>query len=302
MIESRKKKILLFGANGQVGWQLRRSLAPVGELIVCSRDDVDIENFDLLRKAIKQYKPNIIVNATAYTNVDMAETEQDKAEKINATAVRIMAEEAKNLSALLVHYSTDYVFDGNSSKAYLESDQTSPISVYGKTKLLGEEHIINSGCAYLIFRTSWVYSSRRKNFIKTIVSLAKEKEQLKVVSDQLGSPTSADYIADVTALCLSRGINKNEYGIYNLTTDGLISWFDLAKFLIELLRNNGVEIKVPSSNIIPVKTDDSNFVVKRPKFSKLDSKKLKTVFGINIPSWQHHVKYLLEDVKNNNFL
>lgn len=296
------KKILLLGANGQVGWQLQRSLAPIGELVICGREEIDVENFDLLRQTIQKHTPTIIVNATAYTNVDKAESDWHKAERINASAVRVMAEEAKKLSALLIHYSTDYVFDGTSSKPYLESDETNPSSVYGKTKLQGEEYIVNSGCAHLIFRTSWVYSNRGKNFIKTIISLAKNKDKLHVVADQLGSPTSADYIADVTALCLLDNISKEKYGIYNLTTNGIISWYDLAKFSIETLRNKGIKFKVSLENIIPVETDSRKAIVKRPAFSKLDNKKLVTTFGISIPSWQHHVNHLLEFVANNDFM
>ena len=197
-------KILLLGANGQVGWELQRSLAPLGQIKNCDRQTIDIGNFENLRRCLSDFRPEIIVNAAAYTAVDKAESERVKACLINADAVAVLADEAKKLNACLIHFSTDYVFDGTKLNAYLEIDKTNPQSVYGKTKLQGEEAIKNSECNHLIFRTSWIYSTRGVNFAKTIIRLAKEQQELKVVDDQFGVPTSAELVADITALCLNQ--------------------------------------------------------------------------------------------------
>ena len=201
-------KILLLGANGQVGWELQRSLAPLGQMKACDRHALDLGNFEDLRACTRDYRPEIIVNAAAYTAVEKAETEQDKACRINAEAVALLADEAKQLNAWFIHYSTDYVFDGTKSNAYLETDETNPQSVYGKTKLQGEEAIKVSECNHLIFRTSWIFAARGANFVKTMIRLAREQKELKVVSDQIGVPTSAELIADLTALCLYRIYQK----------------------------------------------------------------------------------------------
>ncbi len=287
-------KILLLGANGQVGWQLRRSLMPLSEVKICTRSEADLENHTQIKELIQNYKPSVIVNASAYTAVDKAEKEPEKAESINSTALETLANEAKNLNALLVHYSTDYIFDGKKRESYTETDQPNPLSIYGKTKLAGENKIINSGCNYLIFRTSWVYSERGKNFIKTIINLAKEREELKIISDQIGSPTSADFIADVSAHCITQNLNGKKQGIYNLTSEGEVSWHGLAQFVIKELDNMGMKLKTSTDNITPIATSEYPLPAKRPAYSKLNTEKIRKAFNLNTPNWQYHVKMMLD--------
>jgi dTDP-4-dehydrorhamnose reductase len=291
-------KILLLGADGQIGWQLRRALAPLGSIKACNRSEANLEKPEQIKALITEYSPNIIVNAAAYTAVDKAEEEFKKAALINISAVALIAEEAKKLNALLVHYSTDYVFDGKKSSGYTEDDLTYPLSIYGKTKLEGENKIRESGCNHLIFRTSWVYSNRRNNFIKTIIRLANERKELRIVSDQIGSPTSADFIADVTAHCIIQNHNYKKYGIYNLTSSGEVSWHGLAKFAISELQKDGVNFKTKLENIIPITTEEYPLPAKRPKHSTLNTDKIKKTFKINIPDWQYHVKMMLDSYTN----
>jgi dTDP-4-dehydrorhamnose reductase len=287
-------KILLLGADGQVGWQLRRSLAPLGVVKACNRAVVNLENLAQIKSIIREYAPTVIVNAAAYTAVDKAEEEVNRATLINSTAVGIIAEEAKKLNALLVHYSTDYVFDGKKSNGYDENDLTNPLSIYGKTKLEGENKIIESSCNHLIFRTSWIYSTRGSNFIKTMIRLANEREELRIVSDQIGSPTSADFIADVTAHCIVQSLNDKKYGVYNLTSSGEISWHGLAKFAINELQKTGINFKTIPNNIIPITTEEYPLPAERPKCSELNTNKLQKTFKLNVPEWQYHVRMMLE--------
>lgn len=288
-------KILLLGANGQVGWHLRNSLAKVGVLKACTKSEANLENPKQLKKTIQNYKPNIIVNAAAYTSVDKAEIESKKANIINAIALEILSSEAKNLNAVLVHYSTDYIFDGKKIEGYKENDKPNPLSVYGKTKLDGENNIIGSGCKYLIFRTSWVHSSRGSNFIKKIIKLAKEKEYLNIVSDQTGSPTGANYIANVTAYCL-QNLEDSKYGIYNLTSSGKTNWHELAIFTINQLARYGINVKPKIENIKPILTEDYPLPAKRPKNSKLCTNKIQKTFNLDIPHWEDDVKLTLESL------
>ena len=288
-------KILLLGADGQVGWHLRKSLAIIGNLKACNKSKANLENPQQIKKILQNYKPNIIVNAAAYTAVDKAEEKPEKANIINSIALDILSSEAKNLNALLVHYSTDYIFDGKKIGSYTENDKPNPLSVYGKTKLDGENKIVKSGCKYLIFRTSWVYSTRGNNFIKTIIKLAKEKEYLNIVSDQIGSPTSANYIADATAYCL-QNLKEEQYGIYNITSSGKASWYELATFTINQLIKNKIELKATIKNIKPIPTKDYPLPAERPKNSKLCTDKIQKTFNLDIPHWQNHVKLTLEDL------
>lgn len=291
-------KILLFGADGQVGWQLQRALAPIGDIKICNKVEADLENLSQVKELIQNYNPDVIVNAAAYTAVDKAEKEIKKATSINAIAPAIIAHEAKKIDALLVHYSTDYVFDGKKSSGYNENDITNPLSIYGKTKLEGENKIIESGCKYLIFRTSWVYSLKGSNFIKTIIRLAKEKKELKIVADQIGSPTSADFIADVTAHCIVQAATHKQYGTYNLTASGEVSWYKFAKLIIEELHNAGIELKTLPHNITPINTNQHPLPAQRPQYSKLNTDKLQKTFNLNVPNWQHHVKLMLDTYSN----
>ena len=292
-------KLILLGANGQVGWELQRSLLPLGQLIVCDRKIADLENPDQLRTLINQHQPDIIVNAAAYTAVDKAETEIEKAELVNHHAVSVLANEALNLNATLIHYSTDYVFDGSKVTAYTEDDLTSPQSVYGKTKWMGEEAIRNSGCKHFIFRTSWVFAHRGNNFIKTILRLAKQRDTLSIVSDQYGAPSSASLIADISALCLHHIDSQPDntlYGTYHLTPKGRISWYDFAQYIISKATEAGVELKTASHNIKPIPAKDYPLPAKRPANSELSTQKIEAAFNIQMPEWQSGVDHVLVEL------
>ena len=294
-------KILLLGANGQVGWELQRSLALLGQINSCDRNTLDIGNFESLRKYTSDYRPDVIVNAAAYTAVDRAESEIDSASRINAEAVAVLANEAKKINACLVHFSSDYVFDGTKLNAYLEIDKTNPQSVYGKTKLQGEKAIKESECNHLIFRTSWIYSARRVNFAKTIIRLAKEQDELKVVDDQFGVPTSAELVADVTAHCLNQIAQGNIFlpnvsGTYHLTPAGKTSWHGFAKYIISESLLHGASFNAKPENVIPISTSDFPSPAKRPSNSQLDTQKLRDTFKLTLPPWQTHVKRLITEI------
>lgn len=292
-------KILLLGKDGQVGWELQRSLAPLGELIASGRKDADLEDLDGLRALIRRIQPTVIVNAAAYTAVDKAESDSNKARRINAEAVGVLAEEASRLTAWLVHYSTDYVFDGSKSSAYIEEDPTNPLSMYGKTKLEGEELIRQSKTKHLIFRTSWVYAARGGNFAKTMLRLAKERDQLKVVADQHGAPTSAELIADVTALVLYRiGQNQNASvaGTYHLTANGHTTWHQYAQYVLELAQARGIQLKAGCEAVEPILTEAYPVPAVRPKNSRLNTSKLTQTFHLHLPDWQYHVQRLIDEL------
>jgi len=294
-------KILLLGSNGQVGWELQRSIAMLGELKICDRSTVDFLDLDGLRKLIRSYKPDVIINAAAYTDVDKAESDQENAFQVNSKAVDLLAQEAKALDAWLIHYSTDYVFDGVKMGSYIEEDKTNPLSVYGKTKLQGEEAIKISKCKYLIFRSSWLYGIHGKNFLKSIIKLAKEREELRVVSNQIGAPTSAGLVADVTSLCLYRiALNshssKEISGIYHLTATGKASWYDFAKYvIIESKKVGGVFLTNPE-NIIAINASEYVLPAKRPTNSLLDTQKLCKTFNLQLPVWQIHADRVIRDL------
>ena len=294
-------KLLLLGSNGQVGWELQRSISMLGKLKVCDRNTVDFLDLDGLRKLIRNYKPDVIVNAAAYTDVDKAESDEENAFQVNSKAVDLLAQEAKILDAWLVHYSTDYVFDGEKMSPYIEEDKTNPLSVYGKTKLQGEEVIKKSKCKYLIFRTSWLYGAHGKNFFKTIIKLAKERDELRVVSNQIGAPTSAELVADVTSLCLYR-IARNSHpskeisGIYHLTATGKASWYDFAKYvIIESKKIGGVFLTNPE-NIIAINASEYVLPAKRPANSLLDTQKLCKTFNLYLPSWQIQADRVIKEL------
>jgi len=293
-------KILLLGANGQVGWELQRSLAPLGEVKACGRAEANLENLADLKQLIHNFAPQVIVNAAAYTAVDRAEEEHEKADLINHQAVALLANEAKRLNIWLVHYSTDYIFDGNKTDGYLETDQTNPQSVYGKTKLLGEEAIRNSGCLHLIFRTSWVFATRGNNFAKTMLKLAKQSEELRVIADQHGTPTSAELIADSTALALHRlqqfDTPTNVSGTYHLTANEQTSWFGFAQYLIDEAIQQGFKLTTTMDKIHPITTAEYPLPAKRPRNSQLNSQKLQETFGIHAPFWQTHAKRLITEL------
>ena len=293
-------KILLFGANGQVGRELQRSLNPMGELLACDLEQVDLTDLNAVSTFIHEYKPSVIVNAAAYTAVDKAESEPERAKIINTDAVSLMANEAKKLNAWLIHYSTDYIFDGTkaTNKAYSEGDTPNPLSVYGATKLKSEESILKSGCKHLIFRTSWVYAVHGDDFIKTMLRLAKEKNELRIVADQFGAPTSAELIADITALCLHQLLFSEKetdslIGTYHLTPTGTTNWHEYAKLIITEALNHGASLKVAAENIHSITSSEYPLPAKRPLNSRLDCTKICQTFDICLPHWQNDVRRVI---------
>lgn len=292
-------KILLFGKSGQVGWELQRSLAPLGELVALDRqgDSLlcgDLADPDGLVRTIRTVAPDVIVNAAAYTAVDRAEHEPGQAQTVNALAPGLMAREARALGAWLVHYSTDYVFDGSGTRPWREDDTTAPLNVYGKTKREGEQAIQDSGCKHLVFRTSWVYGTRGRNFPRNLLARAAEQDVLSVVDDQIGAPAGADLIADVTAHAVRQALNApGVSGAYHLTAAGEVSWCDYAHFLVSEARRLGWDIK--ASTIEPVMTGDHPAVARRPLNSRLDCSRLQQAFGLHLPSWQQGVLRWLEE-------
>ncbi len=294
-------KILLFGKGGQVGWELQRSLAPLGDLVALDADSQnlcgDFTNPEGLAQTVRAVAPDIIVNAAAHTAVDQAESEPELARTINALAPGVLAQEAKRSGAWLIHYATDYVFDGSGDKPWLETDPTGPLSVYGKTKLEGEEAIRATGCQHLIFRTSWVYAARGGNFAKTMLRLAQERDLLSVINDQIGAPTGADLVADISAHAIRTALrNPDVGGLYHLVAGGETSWHGYASFVIDFARQAGIEIKVTPEAIQPVPTSAFPLPAPRPKNSRLDTQKLKNTFGLNLPHWQSGVARMLTEI------
>ncbi len=295
-------RILLLGKNGQVGWELQRSLAPLGELISLDRHLLnglqgDLSDLEALRATIRHLKPNVIVNAAAYNAVDKAESEKELAALINTQAVAVMADEAFALNALLVHFSTDYVFSGEGDAPWREDDPVAPLNQYGISKRAGEEAIVASGCSHLIFRTSWVYSVRGNNFAKTMLRLAREREALNVIFDQVGAPTGADLIADVTAHAILKVTQSPDLaGIYHLVAGGEVSWHGYASHVIEFARKIGEQLKVTEVN--PIESAAYPTPARRPLNSRLDTQKLRNNFALCLPEWQSGVNRMLMEVFN----
>jgi dTDP-4-dehydrorhamnose reductase len=300
-------KILLLGKNGQLGWELQRSLAPLGEVVACGRAEADLAKLPDLRALVRKISPQVIVNAAAFTAVDKAESEPDPAFLINGEAVDLLAEEARHLNAWFIHYSTDYVFDGTKKEPYLETDATAPLGIYGKSKLSGEEAIRASGCRHLILRTSWVYAARGNNFIKTILRLAGERDELKVVFDQIGAPTSAELLADVTACCLYRlqydaTFASQHGGTYHLVASDSTSWHGFAQFVLDEALRHGVRLRATSENVLAIPTSEYPLPAKRPSNSRLATQKISSIFGLELPSWQLHAKRIIAEIVNSNGL
>ncbi len=294
-------KILLFGKNGQVGWELQRSLAPLGELVALGSDSQtlcgDFSNLEGIAQTVRTVAPDIIVNAAAYTAVDKAESEPESARTINALAPGVLAQEAKRSGAWLIHYSSDYVFDGSGDTPWLETDSTAPLSVYGTTKLEGEEAIRATGCQHLIFRTSWVYAARGGNFAKTMLRLARERDSLTVIDDQIGAPTGADLLADVTAHAIRMALLHPEVsGLYHLVAGGQTSWHSYAGFVIDVARQMGIETKTAPEAIQPVPSSAFPLPAPRPKNSRLNTGKLQNTFGLNLPHWQNGITRMLTEI------
>ena len=292
-------KILLFGKGGQVGWELQRSLAPLGELVALdagSREMCgDFTDPDGLTRTIRSVKPDVIVNAAAHTAVDKAESEPELVRAINALAPGVLAQEAKRGNAWLIHYSTDYVFDGSGDKPWCETDATAPLSVYGATKLEGEQLIQRSGCNHLIFRTSWVYGARGGNFAKTMLRLAQERDALKVIDDQVGAPTGADLLADITAHAI-RAARPELSGLYHLVAAGETSWHGYARFVLEFALRAGIALKVEPEAIEAVPTSAFPTPARRPLNSRLDTTKLQHTFDLSLPVWQTGVTRMLTEI------
>ena len=294
-------KILLLGKNGQVGWELQRSLAPVGELLALDRHSTDfcgdLSQPERLAQTVRDWRPDVIVNAAAHTAVDKAESEPDLALGLNATAPAALAQAAADIGAWLVHYSTDYVFNGQGEQAWQESDATGPLSVYGQTKLEGEQRIAASGCKHLIFRTSWVYAARGGNFAKTMLRLAAERERLTVIDDQHGAPTGADLIADVTAHAIRQALQQPALsGIYHLVASGETSWHGYASHVITQARCVRPDLALRVNEIAPVPTSSFPTPAQRPRNSRLHTGKLQQAFGLVLPPWQAGVNRLLTEI------
>ncbi len=323
-------KILLLGKGGQVGWELQRSLAPLGEVIALDYDSAeycgDFTNLAGLAATVQAVRPDVIVNAAAHTAVDKAESEPELARTINAQAPGVLAQEAARIGALFVHYSTDYVFDGSGETAWCESDATGPLSVYGQTKLEGERAVAEAGCPYLIFRTSWVYAARGGNFAKTMLKLGSERESLGIIADQIGAPTGAELLADVTAHAVAKYLGSGEWrignrecageggtphsplptpyspspapgfpsGIYHCVAGGETSWHDYACFVFDTARSLGRELKVREIKAIP--TSAYPTPAQRPHNSRLDTTKLQQTFGLTLPHWQQGVARMLTEI------
>ena len=295
-------RILLLGKNGQVGWELQRALAPLGELVALDFDSpapqrADFTNPEELAATVRAIAPQAIVNAAAHTAVDQAESEPELARTINAVAPALLAREAAALGAWLVHYGTDYVFDGSGSAPRSEDAPTAPLSVYGRTKLEGEEAIRASGCTHLILRTSWVYAARGGNFARTMLRLAAERDELAVIADQVGAPTGADLLADVTAHALRAAIaNPALAGTYHAVAAGETSWHGYARHVIEFARAAGQPIRVAAQRVAPIPTSAYPTAARRPLNSRLDTRKLRQAFGLALPDWRVGVERMLREV------
>jgi dTDP-4-dehydrorhamnose reductase len=296
-------KILLLGKNGQVGWELQRSLAPLGEVLALDRHSTtycgDLSKPELLAQTVLTYKPDFIVNAAAHTAVDKAESEPELAKVLNTDAPAALAKAAAQVGAWLVHYSTDYVFDGSGSHARQEGEGTGPLSVYGQTKRDGEKAIVASGCKHLIFRTSWVYAARGGNFAKTMLRLAQERDKLTVIDDQHGAPTGADLIADVTAHAMRRVLNTQNIsfsGVYHLVASGETTWHDYALHVIGKAKTMHPELTWKATEVTPVPTSVFPTPATRPLNSRLCTVKLEQAFGLVLPPWQQGVDRMLEEI------
>jgi dTDP-4-dehydrorhamnose reductase len=294
-------KILLLGKNGQVGWELQRSLAPLGEVIALDRHSTewcgDLSDLAGLADTVRQVRPDVIVNAAAHTAVDKAESEPDLARTLNALAPGVLAQEAVKLNALLVHYSTDYVFDGSGESPWAEGDTPAPLNIYGQTKLEGERAIHSSGARHLIFRTSWVYAARGGNFAKTMLRLAQERERLTVIDDQFGAPTGADLLADVTAHAVRQVLQRpTDAGVYHLVASGETSWNGYAKYVLAQAERAQAAIKILAKEVVAVPTSAFPTPAARPLNSRLDTAKLQSTFSLRLPHWQRGVARMLAEI------
>ncbi len=294
-------RIMLTGVNGQVGWELARSLMPLGEVVALNRTQCDLSRPETIPRIVQEIRPDVIVNAAAYTAVDKAEEEEELATTINGTSVGVIAEEALKLNALLIHYSTDYVFDGTKLEPYTEEDIPNPINAYGRSKLAGEKAVIQSKCDHLILRTTWVYAARGNNFLKTILRLAQERKELRIVADQYGAPTWARNIADATAHILlavqkERQTDVGVSGTYHLCASGKTTWHGFSRAIIARASQFDIAGRIKTRSVLPIATEDYPLPAPRPKNSQMDSSSLATRFGVTMPEWHHAMALCTEEV------
>lgn len=292
-------RILITGKTGQVGFELRRALASLGDLVVADRLQCDLSSGDKLRLFVREVAPNVVVNAGAYTAVDRAESEKDLAIAVNSNGPGILGEEASRLGALVVHYSTDYVFSGSQARPYTEDDTPDPINAYGYSKLMGERYLEESCRRHLIFRTSWILGANGTNFARSMLRLAAERDALDIVSDQLGAPTSASLIADVTALLVrdaTRSPEEFPYGLYHLTSSGSTTWHEYACYVIDRARLAGQPVRIRRDAIRAIRSEDYPTAALRPANSCLDTSRLRRTFGLQLPHWKTGVDYTLEQI------
>lgn len=306
-------RLLITGVNGQVGWNLQRTLAPLGEVTALTRDQLNLADLDAIAPTIRDYRPDIVVNAAAYTAVDKAESEPELAHAVNALAPAAIATELARTGGLLIHYSTEYVFDGTKPNPYLEDDPTAPLNTYGRSKLEGEQGIAASGCAHIILRTTWVYDVRGKNFLRTVLRLSREREELRMVSDQFGAPTWARMIAEATAAILVQVINHRgtetqrfsaaQTGIFNLTAAGSTSWADFADAIIKEYDDccswaaDTGEFGSPLmvKRVVPITSDQYKTPARRPQNSVLSNAKIRAAYGIVMPDWRDQLRLAMQD-------
>jgi len=293
--------VLITGSNGQVGFELQRSFASLGEVIALDRSTCDLSNPDMLRRVVREYRPDVILNPAAYTAVDRAESEADLAHAVNGVAPGVLAEEALALGSLLVHYSTDYVFSGDGEGRYTETDPVGPRSVYGKSKLAGEQAVAATGASALVLRTSWVAGAHGANFAKTMLRLARERETFNVVADQFGAPTTASLIADVTAQIVARFWLHGERanfpgGLYHLAAGGETSWHLYAREVLSYAAQRGAVLKAGPERVMPIPASDYPLPAPRPANSRLDTTRLSSTFGVHLPDWKQGIRPLLDDI------
>lgn len=293
-------KILITGKNGQVGWELQRAIASFGQIVAMDAEEMDLADADAIRRTVREVRPDIIINPAAYTAVDKAESDPDLAMAVNGTAAGIFAEESKRLGAVLVHYSTDYVFDGDKAAPYSESDVPNPQSVYGKTKFAGEQAIRASGCKHLILRTSWVYGVHGGNFVKTMLRLAKERDELRIVADQFGAPTWARDLAQATASALNcwktNDWDNQLSGLYHLSAAGRTNWHQFAEEIVRLARKCDSALAAKPLTINAITTSEYPVPAKRPANSVLASDKIREAFGIVLPAWQDSLAECVREI------
>ncbi len=295
-------KLLVTGATGQVGWELARSLVPLGTVVALDRERCDLSQPGRLAAAVREIEPDIIVNAAAYTNVDLAEREETLAFTVNGEAVGVLAECARRAGAILVHYSTDYVFDGRKDSAYTEDDAPGPLNAYGRSKLAGEFALRQVGCAHVILRTSWVYAARRHNFLRTILLLAGEREELRVVGDQVGAPTWARQIADATTRIIEAIVREREEGrfasgLYHMTASGAASWHAFAQTILEVAKRQGLCGTDHGPRLRAIRSEDYPSAAARPRNSRLANDRVRARYAIALPDWKKGLGLCLADMR-----